>query len=31
MVFSTDVRPTWFKASDLFWYEYEGPEEKNGT
>lgn len=28
MVFSTDVRPTWFKASDLFWYEYEGPEGK---
>lgn len=23
MVFSTSVRPNWFKNSDLFWYEYK--------
>ena len=23
MVFSTDVRPNWFKNSDKFWYSYK--------
>ena len=25
MVFSTSVRPNWFKTSDLFWYAYKTP------
>ncbi len=29
MVFSTGVRPHWFKTSDLFWYEYKTPEGNN--
>ena len=28
MVFSTDVRPNWFKNSDKFWYTYK---TTNGT
>ena len=28
MVFSTGVRPNWFKTSDLFWYVYKTPEGK---
>ena len=30
MVFSTGVRPNWFKTSDLFWYEYKTPKETIG-
>src|SRR5574344_1322614 len=26
MVFSTGVRPVWFKNSDLFWYTYKTPQ-----
>ncbi|MFA7089513.1 MAG: DPP IV N-terminal domain-containing protein [Bacteroidales bacterium] len=29
MVFSTNVRPNWFKTSDLFWYEYKTPQGNN--
>ena len=29
MVFSTSVRPNWFKTSDLFWYEYKTPQGNN--
>ena len=29
MVFSTSVRPIWFKTSDLFWYEYKTSEGTN--
>ncbi|MDD4435937.1 MAG: S9 family peptidase, partial [Bacteroidales bacterium] len=29
MVFSTGVRPSWFKTSDLFWYEYKTSEGNN--
>ncbi|HPQ56531.1 MAG TPA: DPP IV N-terminal domain-containing protein, partial [Bacteroidales bacterium] len=29
MVFSTGVRPHWFKTSDLFWYVYKTPEGNN--
>ncbi len=29
MVFSTGVRPNWFKTSDLFWYEYKTPQGNN--